>query len=67
MFDSDSVKVGILVLLGFLGFVFAISGGIVADKYMDNQRVNKCIDAGKIWAEDACVNNINELRYVDND
>lgn len=67
MFDSDSVKVGILVLLGFLGFVFAISGGIVADKYLDNQKVNKCISANKIWADDACVNSVNDLRYVDND
>lgn len=67
MFDSDSVKVGILVLLGFLGFVFAISGGIVANTYLENQKVSKCISANKIWAEGACVNDINELRYVDND
>lgn len=67
MFDSDSVKVGILVLLGFLGFVFAVTGGILADSYLESQKVNRCIAADKIWAEDACVNNINELRYVDND
>jgi hypothetical protein len=67
MFDSDSVKVGILVLLGFLGFLFAVSGGITANQYLENQKVNRCIDAGKLWAEGACVNNINELRYVDND
>ncbi|AIW02666.1 hypothetical protein AXJ18_gp108 [Streptomyces phage Jay2Jay] len=67
MFDSNSVKVGILVLLGFLGFVFSIAGGIVANSYLENQKVDKCISADKIWAEGACVNNINELRYVDND
>ncbi len=67
MFDSNSVKVGVLFLLGFLGFVFAVVGGIVADEYMEGQQVNNCISAGKIWAEETCVNNINELRYVDND
>lgn len=67
MFDSDDVKIGVLVLIGFLGFVFAVAGGLVAKEYLDNQKVSKCISANKIWAEDACVNNINELRFVDND
>jgi hypothetical protein len=67
MFESSDVKVGILILLGFMSFLLAVAGGVNLNTYLENQKVKQCIAADRIWAEGACVNNVNELRYVDND
>jgi hypothetical protein len=67
MFESEDVKVGFLFLVGFIALLVAIAGGVNLNTYLDNQKVQSCIKADRIWAEGACVNNVNELRYVDND
>ncbi|QBP30950.1 hypothetical protein KNU49_gp104 [Streptomyces phage EGole] len=67
MFDSSDVKIGFMVLLGFISLLLAVAGGVNMNTYLENQKVKQCISADRIWAEGACVNDINDLRYVDND
>ena len=65
MFDSDSVKVGILVLIGFISFLLAVAGGINMNTYLEKERSKDCIQAGMIWAEGSCVRDVDDLRDID--
>lgn len=67
MFESSDVKVGFLILVGFISLLLAVAGGVNLNTYLENQKVKQCISESRIWAEGSCVNNINDLRYVDND
>lgn len=61
------VKITALVCATFMALFAAIAIGVNYSNMLDEKKVEACISANKIWAEGACVNNINELRYVDND
>ena len=65
--DSSEVKISMIIASVFIALFVAISGGISYANYLDTKETTACIDSGKIFAEGACVNSINDLRYVDND
>jgi hypothetical protein len=65
--SSGEVKVSMIVASVFIALFAAIVSGVSYANYLDTKEVTACISAGKIFAEGACVNNVNELRYVDND
>lgn len=65
--SSGEVKVAVIVATVFIALFAAITGGVSYANYLNTKEVTACIDSGKIFAEGACVNNINDLRYVDND
>jgi hypothetical protein len=61
------VRIAMIVATAFIMFVGLIAGGMTLDSYFHKQNVSECIQADKVWAENACVPNVNDLRYVDND
>jgi hypothetical protein len=65
--NSSEVKVAVIIATVFIALFVAIAGGVSYANYLDTKEVTACISSGKIFAEGACVNNINDLRYVDND
>lgn len=64
---STEVRVAMIIATAFIMFVGLIAGTVTLESYFKKQSVSECIQANKVWAEDACVPNVNDLRYVDND
>lgn len=65
--SSGEVKVAMIIASVFITLFLCIAGGVSYTNYLETQEVQTCIESGKVYAEHACVNNVNDLRYVDND
>ncbi|AXH67358.1 hypothetical protein SEA_WOFFORD_219 [Streptomyces phage Wofford] len=51
----------------FITLFAAVGVSVNYNDYLKNQTAQKCIASGKIWGEDACVDNVEDLKYIDND
>jgi len=65
--DRNEVKVALIIASVFIALFAAISISVNYNDYLKNQTAQKCIASGKIWGEGACVDNVSDLKYIDND
>ncbi|AYB71017.1 hypothetical protein SEA_YABOI_222 [Streptomyces phage Yaboi] len=65
--SSSEVKVGMIIASVFISLFVAIGVSVNYSDYLKNQTAQKCISSGKVWGEGACVDNVSDLKYIDND
>jgi hypothetical protein len=61
---NNDVKIGVIIATVLIALFVAIAGGINLNDYLHERTAQKCIAMGKIYAEKACVDNIQDLRYI---
>jgi len=63
--DKNDVKVALIVASVFIALFAAVGFSVNYSDYLKSQTAQKCIASGKIWGEDACVDNVSDLKYID--
>lgn len=62
--DTSDVKIVTRIVIGFIGLFLSVSGGIVLDSYITQRSAQACIEADKVWIENSCVEQAEDVRYA---
>ncbi|AXH69707.1 hypothetical protein HWB79_gp104 [Streptomyces phage LukeCage] len=65
--DKNEVKVALIVASVFIALFATIGIAVNYNDYLKNQTIQKCIASDKVWGEGSCVDNVEDLKYIDND
>ncbi|WXW92678.1 membrane protein [Streptomyces phage Enygma] len=64
--DKNEVRVALIIASVFIALFASIGFSVNYNDYLDSQTAQKCIASGKVWGEGACVDNVSDLKYIDN-